>query len=236
MTLFIIVLLTYVSALSFYRPSPESLRAAPPSYVKNLQQVKATVSIGVVLLLVFLITTRWTFTELDPQLYITFGLNNLGDTPLLWPVQIITHSFMHASMIHLLSNLVGIGIASVYERRVGSKRYLMVLVIGIIASMPSIFFYSEPHIVTGISGGLFALASAFFTDHKDLTLKEWIYAVLTFFLLGAIYSISNESRVDIAEESPLVTDHIGHLMGALGGIAFCRLAPLQNAVEPIHNK
>ncbi|MCH2547236.1 MAG: rhomboid family intramembrane serine protease [Alphaproteobacteria bacterium] len=213
--------------LVFYRPAPESLKGASPSLLENLQQIKASLCVGTILLFIYLVMTGFTYKEIDKSLYAIFGLNNVKDAAILWPFQVFTHLFIHINLYHLLSNVLGVGLASIYERRVGSKRYLVVLMVGAFSSIPSIFFYTEPIIVSGISGGVFALAAAYFTDHKNLTIKEWIYAILSFLFLAIIFSLDGERKMAGKEELIGQVDHIGHVLGALGGVIYCRLVPLK---------
>jgi membrane associated rhomboid family serine protease len=120
-------------------------------------------------------------------------------------------------------NVSLLALASAYERRVGAKRFLAVYAAGTLMSIPSIFFYSQPVLMTGASAGILALAAGFFTDHKNLTIKEWLGATLLFFILMALFSIKGEVDNIEIHSFDLTTDHIGHVLGALGGILYCRL-------------
>ncbi|WP_234912054.1 rhomboid family intramembrane serine protease, partial [Vibrio anguillarum] len=51
------------------------------------------------------------------------------------PLQLVSHLFVHGNLLHLATNVIGLGIASTYERRVGAKRYLSVLVVGALSSI-----------------------------------------------------------------------------------------------------
>jgi rhomboid protease GluP len=146
----------------------------------------------------------------------------LEDSKILWPIQAITHLFIHGSLLHLLSNVMCIGILSVYERRVGSRRFLAVLSVSCIASIPSIFFYSLPTIICGISGGVFGLAAAYFTDHDDLTNKEWVYGVISFLCLALFFSFRELLETNSQREISLNIDYYGHALGAMGAIIYCR--------------
>ena len=140
-------------------------------------------------------------------------------------MQAISHLFIHINFVHVLTNLGGIGIASAYERRVGASRYLKVLAVAGISSIPSIFFYASPIGVCGISGGVFGLAAAYFTDHKGLTTKEWVYAIFLFAFLMAIFALQNKYQHNLASGLDFQVDHIGHILGTIGAILYCRLRP-----------
>ena len=138
-------------------------------------------------------------------------------------MQGITHLFIHSDLYHVAANVSGIGLASIYERRVGSKRFMAVLAVASVTSIPSIIFYPEYTAICGISGGVFGLGAAYFTDYDNLTTKEWFYAVLLGIFLMVLFSIQGEFKSNPSEYLQLEVDHIGHLMGFVGAIIYCRL-------------
>jgi membrane associated rhomboid family serine protease len=103
-----------------------------------------------------------------------FALGDFANPSKYWPKQMITHLLVHTNLFHLVTNVAAIGIASVYERRVGTKRFLAILVVSCMSSIPSVLFCRENITVCGISGGIFGLAAVYFTDHENLTVKEMI--------------------------------------------------------------
>lgn len=218
----------YIGALVFYRPAPESLKGAPLSLRENFDQVKASTLTGLLLLLIYFIISRFSFKDVDEQLYNLLALNNIKDAAILWPLQFFTHSFIHSNVLHLLSNVTTIGLASIYERRVGSKRYMILLMVGSLSSIPSIFFYPSLGVSCGISGGVFALGAAFFTDHENISRKEWFYAFLAFVFLAVLFSIEGEVKSPAGKQPTFQVDYIGHLLGAIGGIVYCRLRPIKS--------
>ncbi len=224
---FLISSVIYVLGLLLIKPAPNSLKAMPLTYVQNFKLIRASLFSGVFLLFVFFIISNYEFLVVDEHIYNLLALNNDLEKALLWPFQSITHLMIHANPMHLLANVCGIALASVYERRVGAKRFLSVLAIGCIASIPSIFFYSEAITVCGISGGVFGLAAAYFTDEDELTIKEWGSAILLFAFLMFIFSIEGEFKNTSNETMNVQVDHVGHILGALGAIIYCRLKPLR---------
>ena len=225
MGLFAITLAAYVGLLVLTKPEPESLKSKPLTYFENYTEIKASLWVGIVILIVFLGVSNLKFNEIDEQLFVLFALNNQWANLALWPMQAISHLFIHINFVHVLTNLSGIGIASAYERRVGARRYLMILAIGCISSIPSIFFYDSPIGVCGISGGVFGLGAAYFTDHEDLTTKEWLYAILLFAFLMVVFALQNKYQHHSSLELDFQVDHIGHVLGAIGAILYCRLRP-----------
>ncbi|MDX8127638.1 rhomboid family intramembrane serine protease [Methylomonas sp. BW4-1] len=232
MILFFIVTAAYTALLLFYRPSPSSLKDAPLTFLENFKQIKASLFSGLLLFSIFLVTSDFGFNEVDEQLYRLLALNNISAAAILWPLQAITHLFIHINFPHVLTNVAGLGIAAAYERQVGSGRFLMVLLVASLSSIPSILFYSEPIAICGISGGVFGLAAAYFTDQEGLSSKEWLYAVLicSVFLVWLSVGHSMESKAN--GQLQFKIDYYGHALGALGAIVYCRLRPRKTADKP----
>jgi len=223
MILFLSISAIYSGILLFYRPLPDSIKANPLSLSDNYRAIKASLFLGPFFLIVFLFTSDLEFLVVNKNLYDLFALNNAREITPYWPIQAITHLFIHSDLYHVAANVSGIGLASVYERRVGSKRFISVFAAACVASIPSIFFYPTSTAICGISGGVFGLAAAYFTDHDNLTTKEWFYAVLLGTFLMVLFLIQGEFKSNSNEYLQLRVDHIGHLMGFIGAIMYCRL-------------
>lgn len=229
MILFLIATVGYLGTLLVIRPAPASLKAAPLTFSENLKLIWASGFSGVLILLIFLITSDYGFLAINENAYALLSLNNDLEKASRWPVQAVTHLFIHANPLHLLVNVAGLGLASVYERRVGAQRFFAVLLVGSVASIPSIFFYPETATVSGISGGVFGLAAAYFTDQDELTLKEWFAAILLFAGLASVFALEGEFNSDASDAFDMQVDHIGHAMGAAGAIIYCRLKPKRSS-------
>lgn len=224
MALFLLAIFAYAGFLILYKPAPNSLKADPLTLIENFRSIKASFTVGIVILVIFFITSNFNFNEIDEKLYMLLAINNIENSAGKWPIQMFTHLAIHINIVHILTNVTGIAISSVYERRVGSKRFLALLTIGSLSSIPSIFFYSEPIFISGISGGIYGLAVAYFIDDPKLTLKEWMYSLILFLII----TISLYIEVELAAKESLgfKIDHIGHFLGALGAIIYCRLVPI----------
>lgn len=231
MIYFFIISIIYTGLLILVKPSLNSLKAAPISFIQNLKNIKVSLTFGLFLLFIFLFTSKFTFISTDKEILKFLALNNGGELSMLWIVQLITHLFIHADIIHILANIAFLGLASLYERRIGSKRFIVVLFVSSIFSIPSVFFYQEPIVVCGISGGIFGLAAGYFTDFENLTIKEWISAILIFVFLFFLISIESDFKLKIGNNLNFQIDHVGHIMGAIGGIIFCRLNPFVGRKE-----
>lgn len=222
MTFFLFISVCYLVTLLYYRPSPSSLKEKPMSFSENFNAIKASLFSGLLILVTFLFTSDLEFKVVNESLFELFALNNSQKASSYWPIQALTHLFIHINLYHVLANVFALGVASAYERRVGSKRFVIVLIVASIASIPSILFYSEPTAVCGISGGVFGLAAAYFTDHEEMTTKEWIYAVLLAAFLITIFTLEGEFKSRSASKLDFKVDHIAHILGAIGAVIYCR--------------
>ena len=223
MLLFLLAVFLYAISLVLCKPSPDSLKEKPSTLTQHFWSIKASFFTGILLLVIFFMTSNFNFMMIDEALYTRLALHNSNTSIISFPLQLFSHSFIHFGNVHLVSNVTGIGIASAYERRVGYKRFLRILVIGCLFATPSVFFYSEPHTACGISGGVYGLGAAYFLDHEILKFKEWGYSLIAFICLMAALSISTE----FADKKMLhyKIDHIGHVLGAFGVIAYCYFYP-----------
>lgn len=225
MTLFLATSIAYIALLILIRPTPSSLRAAKPTLHQNFLSIRAALGSGLLLLIIFFLTSNYEFLELDRRVYEKFTLQNGRNEHEIWPATIFTHLFLHINLAHLLANVFYIGIASVYERRVGPRRFLTVLTISSLASIPSALFYPNNYAFCGISGGVLGLAAAFFTDHEDISLKEWAQAILFFTIIFAAISFGEMHKTIKYTSLVIQIDHIGHILGALAAVLYCRIAP-----------
>lgn len=222
MILYAILLILYVGLLLYVKPAPKSFRDKPITLKENFFAIKGSLFLGVFILTIHLFVSNFTLLDANEKIYTLFALNNLENNP-IWFIQFFSHPFIHFNLLHLVSNLSMLGLLSVYERKVGLKRYLAVLFVSGLTSGFSVYFYSENIFSLGISGALFGIAAAFFTDEKNLTLKDWIYAILIFFVLVVIISLRDYNEMQKLKNINFSIDYIAHLFGALGAIAYTRL-------------
>lgn len=226
MIYYTISVVVYVVAILFIKPAPNSFRDMPISTKENFLAIKGSLILGVLFLTIHLLISDFTFLKLNENIYQLLALNNTKNNN-LWIVQYFTHIFIHYNLLHLLSNVFMIGLLSAYERRVGLKRFLAVFSVSGLASGISILFYSENILSSGISGAIFGIGAVFFTDEKKLIFKEWIYAILTFFILAIILSVRDFIELEKLENSDFQIDYIAHIIGALTAIVYTRLVRLK---------
>ncbi len=225
MILFLVAAGLYAFILVSIRPEPESLKQNKLTFYVSYCQIRASLSIGLLCLLMYFLTSDFTFIRSDREFTAFLSMSNLTDDAAYWPLQWLSSHFVHANLSHLVGNVIALGLTSVYERRVGSRRYLMVLTVSLLVSAFSVFFYSEPVRVCGISGGVFGLGAAYVTDHKQYRFRDWLYAI-AFFALFMLYLSLPDSSAS-AKEGVLAqnVDLYGHLLGAAGAIIYCRIRP-----------
>jgi len=220
-----ILLLIYIVMMVFIKPSPKSFKDKPISIKENILAIKGSIVLGILLLTAHLFVTKFTFLEVDSHLYNLLALHYPTSQDFLIS-QFFTNTFVHFNLIHLLSNLMFIGLLSVYERRVGLKRFLMVVLVAGLFSGLSILFYDVDNTTSGISGVVFGLGALFFTDEKNLNYKDWAYALLTFLFLATILSVRDFYEIQKIENIGFQIDYIGHFLGAFGAIIYTRLVRL----------
>lgn len=221
MTLFL-TLTTFLAALSFVIEEPVSLKSHKNSILQNIKNKIATLTIGSLVILVFFLTSNGDFPEITikPIFAGILGLSN-AEISILLPIQLFSHAMIHINFLHLSTNLVYFSFCSVYESRVGSKRYLKVLLTGVLTSNFSALFYTEDTVFLGISGGISALIAAYFTDFTNIRSKQSHIRIFILILIGIFYIFFNhftKERFGSLEQ----TDHLGHVFGALGGFIYTR--------------
>ena len=225
MIFYTVFALLYVGALLFIKPSPKSFREKSIGFTENFLAIKGSLVLGLLILTVYLFITDFTFLEPNISLYNLLVLHHPSSSDFLIS-QVFSNTFVHLNMIHLLSNLMLIGLFSAYERRVGLKRFLMVVFVSGVFSTLSILFYDVENTTAGISGVAFGLAAAFFTDEKNLSFKDWVYALLLFIFLAVILSVRDFYEMQKLENIDFQIDYMGHFLGALGAIVYTRLKSL----------
>jgi membrane associated rhomboid family serine protease len=135
---------------------------------------------------------------------------------LVWP-GILTHMFAHASLMHLLGNMLGVfflGIA--IEQRYGSLRYLVLYFLaGLVAAVSQA--WTEPQgLLLGASGALAGVMAAFLRHYPHtrlyiygvLPLPTWVFMPL--WLMFNIWGASAGQKLSIA--------FVAHLAGFFAGL------------------
>ncbi len=227
MILFAICALVYALTLLLVRPPPASLKAEAPGFGQHVASIRVSLLLGLLLMGIFLFTSATGFIESENEILESFALRGGWALDARSPLRVLTHWLLHIDITHLLPNVALLGLLSVYERRVGAQRYLAVLAAACLASTPAAFFYPESAVICGISGGLFGLGAAYFVDERALTTKDWLTGIAFFAVIVGLLMLNDTLRTTKANDLDYEVDHLGHILGALGAIAYCRLRPLR---------
>jgi rhomboid protease GluP len=214
----------YGAALLSYRPAPVSLReSGAQSLGERTTQVRGTLALGLVLILIYALGTGASSFSTDDAVLARFGESVSGVLQQGRVYQIVTAIFLHADFFHLLSNLTVLAVLSWYECQHGTARFYFVFIWSAVVDTVIGLAFLSPGVVTmGASAGLFGLVAAYFIDGeiRPKGFGQWAKVGLVIMGLSLIISLSGELT-----KHELKIDHIGHLLGAAGGIAFCRLWP-----------
>jgi len=153
------------------------------------------------------------YKNIDTKVYLLLGVNNRTDVlnGELW--RLLTSTFLHFSLLHLLGNMIVlVYIGSLIESKLGKWNYLlMYLFTGIIASTASIIWNSA-EISAGASGAIFGLFGILLallsTDFYERSARK---ALLISTAIFVTYSI-----IPVGEG----IDHAAHFGGLIAGYLF----------------
>ncbi|WNO11130.1 rhomboid family intramembrane serine protease [Teredinibacter sp. KSP-S5-2] len=195
-----------------------------PSYYENSKQIVGTLSLGILVMGLFWFMTDFTFLKTNHTLYTLLCLSIHKELLTYLPLQLISHSFVHFDISHLASNVYLLALLSVYERRVGTKRFLAVFIVACIAATPSVLFYPSGTAAAGMSGGVMGLLAGYFTDDEKMDFKEWSVALATLSLVSMFLTFRSISHEELSSSMEAIgkIDHIGHALGAIGAVIYCR--------------
>ncbi len=170
----------------------------------------------------------------EPGVFNT-GLAVFALTPALvlhgWVWQLVTYSFLHGSVSHILFNMLSLWFVGSYlETAIGARRVAETYFISVVGgglltvalfSMP--FWHLDPNIKTiGASGGIFGLMVAFavlFGDQSfylfPLPFSMKAKYLVTIYIAAALLSFLGTGQNGVAE--------LAHLGGALFGYVYIKL-------------
>jgi len=152
------------------------------------------------------------------KFYETYGFS--GNNMLERPYVLVTSIFMHANLVHLLSNIFVLfffGIA--VEKEIGYARMLAIFFIGsFLGDLMSLLVYPFDSLAIGASAGIFALIGAgVLLRPIDLSFAPFIIP-MPLALLGAFYAVYNFYGF-IAEPTGNVS-YIAHFGGLFVGLTY----------------
>jgi len=226
---FILVVVAYFTALVCIKPEPESLRTPPLTIHENMSAIWGTILIGLLMAFIFMFTSRFTFIETQSEWYEAFALRR-SDNTAAFLTHAFTYVFVHVDWMHLLLNMNALALASIYERRVGTLRYLAVFAVGGVFAAFGVFSFDDQMPLVGASGAIFALGAAYFADYGPLTQREWTNAVLASIGLLILTSVGGHTL-----DNQIVVAHAAHALGIFGGLALCWVSPRNGEITNAHN-
>jgi len=186
---------------------------------EDFKKIRATYWLGVCLIIVFWVTSEGNLIVSDDYWLIRLGVNNIEGFNFGWLRESITHIFIHANWLHSITNLLFLGLMSIYERRVGAKRFIAVFMISGVLSATSVWF-SEPIVAMGASGGLMGLAAGYVVDVPKQTLKEYLVGAGMVLIVFAI--MMTYQNIKFSHPADLNIDNLGHLFGLVIGLIYCK--------------
>lgn len=203
-----------------FRRMAAAFRGACSRCAATLSVKIACVCVGLFVVVALLDATR----VVDRQVAVSFlGLSHYGVWGRLWLHQFLTAPFLHASVVHLLFNMLTLCmLGPSVETILGRRRYIMLTLLCAATSMVAAFVAAAgtTTITLGYSGVIFGIlvAQAVFFPNRTI-IVFWFFpmrmrhAVLLF---GAV-----ELYLTVAPERAGIA-HAAHLFGALAAFVFLR--------------
>jgi membrane associated rhomboid family serine protease len=142
---------------------------------------------------------------------------------LLTPWTVLTYSFVHAGIWHLLGNLLVLYFfGAPLENRWGSRDFIKFYLVGVAsgAAFTVLFFVLQPTVaIVGASAGTFALMVAFAMIWPDMEIHVWgIFPIKAKWLVGIFVAI-NVLMLWSPDNGTAVLAHLG---GALAGFLYLK--------------
>ncbi|MDA3856472.1 MAG: rhomboid family intramembrane serine protease [Candidatus Woesearchaeota archaeon] len=178
--------------------------------------IKSSMNISYILPLISINVLLFVLGEIYP-----FIFENLVLVPALIfskPWTLLTTVFMHASISHLLYNMIALFFFGAFlERRIGPKKFIsMYLIIGVLVSFIAIFFYAPNSILLGASGAIMGVIGALIVLNPQakvllyfiIPMKLWVLGILWFALdfFGLFYDTG--------------VANFAHMIGMFFGLAY----------------
>ena len=175
----------------------------------------ATIAI-IILMLVAFAYTFFFVTDVE-AFFSAYGFS--GANLLSRPYVLITSIFLHAGIVHLLSNVLTLMFfGSAIESELGRPKMLAIFFIGaFVGDLFSLFIYPFDAVAVGASAGIFALIGAgIFVKPFDLSMYPFMVP-LPLALLGIMYAVYNAYGF---VSGPSNISYIAHFGGLLVGVIY----------------
>lgn len=137
--------------------------------------------------------------------------------------RLLSATFLHGGLMHLLFNMFGLWVAgALLERIFGSRQFLLIYFVSALAgSVASLFFSAQTNVSVGASGAVFGVAGALITavlQHRQTLPKVFSSQILGGFSVYVAYSLlQGFTRPNI--------DNAAHVGGLLAGLMVAWVLP-----------
>lgn len=133
--------------------------------------------------------------------------------------QLITHMFMHANIMHILSNIfIFILFSKSVEKYLGYDKFVMLFITsGIIGAFSQLMVCNSEMSMLGASAAIYGctLASAFIKPNREIYLI--FFRIKAKYLIGFLFLIE---AYDMLMQNQDNIGHVAHVFGGLTGIIF----------------
>ncbi len=165
--------------------------------LQKIKELHAPITLSICLLctILFIITVILSRTyPLETVLIFLGAQYNTFTLGLHQIYRLLTNAFLHSSLMHLVFNLLAFYyVGVVIERTLNSKKYLILLLSGIIFSSLSVGILAQNSITIGLSGGIYCLFTYFvlyFAYSGFFDLRQFVPTILLNLMLNFIPGVS----------------------------------------------
>ena len=145
--------------------------------------------------------------------------------------QVVTYSFLHAGVMHLLGNMIGLWMfGSAIEGAWGTRRFVELYFIGVIGAAVTTVALSYAHILgrpdvptVGASGGVFAVLMAFgmLFGENEIMLIPFPFLIKAKYFIGILIVVT----LALAMAGGGEVAYVAHLGGLLFGYLYVKRGP-----------
>ncbi len=202
--------------------------------ISGLRDAPVTARLMAVCIVVYVLEVVFRFTE-RPDLVHLLGLSGNGlASGYIWTL--VTHQFLHGSVLHLLVNLLSLMFAGPeVERLLGGRRYLLLFLLSGVAGGLLQAALADPQAeLIGASGAVCGTILAFTTAYPELQIKALLFFVIPVQLKARTlgYGLIGLSLLFYLFNIMPGIGHLAHLGGALAGWGLMRYFGFGRSVDP----
>ncbi len=156
---------------------------------------------------------------------VRYGLSGAGLAAGAW-WQLVTHQFLHGSVLHIVMNMVGLWFAGrELERVIGTRTFLgLYFAGGIVGGLAQIFFVPSTPLLIGASGAVYAVLIALTAMFPNLPITALIFFVLPLRMRAKYLGMGIVAATVVMWVTGFEANvgHAAHLGGAFVGFLFGR--------------